>query len=824
MKNFKWSPVLVLAGLLAMASGLKAQSNPYIGFVYPAGGQRGTTFQVRLGGQRLDNLQDAIVSSSGVQARLVEYRRQLGNQEFALLNEQLKNLKAGKSVMDPAMVSMMMSDESPVMMTSEKDPVKKPEKEQPKPAATAPVKKEATSPTKTPIETPEIKPDKTAKEKTEHEKTSKEKAEKEKTDKTKSEQEKMIKDKAAKEKESMEKVDKKKIAEKEKNSVKTPEETAAAAKLMSLIQTRISEYCNRPASPSISSIAIIEVTIDPDADPGPREIRLITKSGISNPLVFHVGEVPEVCRAPMKSADFQVLGKEEASLRKRPVEEEEVRITVPCTMNGQIASGEVNRYRFNSRKGQRLVITTYARELIPYIADAVPGWFQPVIILCNADGKEVGFDDDFRFKPDPTLYYEVPKDGEYVLTIQDAIYRGREDFVYRVTIGEIPFVTSIFPLGRRISDTSKVEMTGWNLQETKLSLPPENALPGIHMITAKRKGFISNEIPFDLDTLPESFDKESNNDQAQAQKVSLPIIVNGHIDTPGDMDCFQVEGHTGDTIVAEIHARRLDSPMDSILKITDSTGKVLAFNDDYGDPGTGLNTHHADSYLMFTLPADGTYYVHLGEASHSGGEAYAYRLRISAPQPDFELRIVPSSLSLRSNNSGAVDVYAIRRDGFTGPITLDLKDPPDGFSSSKATLAANQEKIRLNLKTTLKETEAPLNITIEGHAKIYEQDITHDAVPAEDKMQAFLWRHLVPAKDMKLMVYDPSNKTPPLRIAPEPPARNEDPSAAKDGDKKIKFTKQQVASRLRELKRLYEECLLADDFYLEKVKECSDAL
>ena len=35
-----------------------------------------------------------------------------------------------------------------------------------------------------------------------------------------------------------------------------------------------------------------------------------------------------------------------------------------------------------------------------------------------------------------------------MLAINDAIYRGREDFVYRVTVGELPFVTSIFPLGR----------------------------------------------------------------------------------------------------------------------------------------------------------------------------------------------------------------------------------------------------------------------------------------------------------------------------------------------------------------------------------------
>jgi len=40
---------------------------------------------------------------------------------------------------------------------------------------------------------------------------------------------------------------------------------------------------------------------------------------------------------------------------------------------------------------------------------------------------------------------------------------------------------------------------------------------------------------------------------------------------------------------------------------------------------------------------------------------------------------------------------------------------------------------------------------------------------------------------------------------------------------KPKFTKQQIAGRLRQLKLLYEEGLLTDAFYDEKVAECESA-
>ena len=386
-------------------------------------------------------------------------------------------------------------------------------------------------------------------------------------------------------------------------------------------------------------------------------------------------------------------------------------ITVPSTMNGQIASGEVNRYRFEARKGQRLVVSVNARELIPYIADGVPGWFQPILTLCDAEGTELAYNDDFRFKPDPTLRFEVPKDGEYVLTINDALYRGREDFVYRITIGELPFVTSIFPLGARVGDTAGIEVEGWNLEKASLAPPPKNAEPGTHMIAATKGKVASNYVPFALGTLPECLDKEPNNDPSKAQKVKLPIIVNGRMDQPDDWDVFEVEGRTGETIVAEVHARRLDSPVDSFLKVTDASGKVLAFNDEHHDAASGLNTHHADSYLIVKLPADGKYFVHMGETTRKGGKEYGYRLRISPPRPDFELRVVPPNISIVGKSSAAVSVYALRKDGFDGPIKLSFKDLPEGLTSKPVTLAAKKHVTRLSVKTTLKSMDEPVSVT-----------------------------------------------------------------------------------------------------------------
>jgi hypothetical protein len=259
-------------------------------------------------------------------------------------------------------------------------------------------------------------------------------------------------------------------------------------------------------------------------------------------------------------------------------------------------------------------------------------------------------------------------------------------------------------------------------------------------------------VPFAVDTLPECLEKEPNNSIAAAQAVTLPIIVNGRIDKPGDWDVFRFKGRAGDTIVAEVHARRLDSPLDSVLKLTDASGKQLACNDDYEDKGAGLDTHYADSYLTATLPADGAFYIHIGDAQHQGGPEYGYRLRVSPPRPDFELRVVPSSVSVRGGASVPLTVYALRRDGFTNEIALALQDAPAGFKLNGAKVPANQDQVRVTLLAPPAPTEKPLSLSMEGRATIQGDEVVRRAVPAEDMMQAFAYRHLVPAKALEVAV------------------------------------------------------------------------
>jgi hypothetical protein len=165
-----------------------------------------------------------------------------------------------------------------------------------------------------------------------------------------------------------------------------------------------------------------------------------------------------------------------------------------------------------------------------------------------------------------------------------------------------------------------------------------------------------------------------------------------------------------------------------------------------------LTTHHADSRLSATLPANGAYYVHLGDTQRKGGPEYAYRLRLSSPRPDFELRVAPSSLSLRGGATVPLTVYALRKDGYSNEIALALKGAPAGFLVSGARVPAGQDQVRLTLTAPALPQKEPFTLRLEGRATIGGREVVHPAVPAEDMMQAFAYRHLVPAQEFRVAV------------------------------------------------------------------------
>lgn len=81
-------------GLVVLSAGCAlAQREAHIGYVYPAGGQRGTTFEAVIGGSGLNDAEGVRVSGEGVTAVIAKQERQVTPKEQQELKEQLEKIR-----------------------------------------------------------------------------------------------------------------------------------------------------------------------------------------------------------------------------------------------------------------------------------------------------------------------------------------------------------------------------------------------------------------------------------------------------------------------------------------------------------------------------------------------------------------------------------------------------------------------------------------------------------------------------------------------------------------------------------------------------------
>lgn len=481
----------------------------------------------------------------------------------------------------------------------------------------------------------------------------------------------------------------------------------------------------------------LRLTVSAEAKLGKRELRLVTESAMSNPLWIQVGKWPEVSETEPNDTTPNVIIDQ-----------------MPIVINGQIMPGDTDSFSFHARQGQKLVIEVGARDVIPFLADAVPGWFQATLSLTDSSGQEVSYSDSFYYRQDPVVYFEVPSDGRYTFHIRDSVYRGREDFVYRITLGELPFVTSVFPLGARYGTKVNVELQGWNLSETtyETELKSRRIFRPVEWCSLEQGDGESVRFPLQVDLLNDVFDEEPNNTIATSQEVTTRVNIHGRIDTPGDEDVYFIKGQG--KLVAEILARRQGSPLDSQLTLKDINGKEIAFNDDNEDKSQGLQTHHSDSVLEAFIPSSGAY-LHVSDTQHNGGKDFVYRLSLRSPEPDYEIRVTPGTIVARAGSTIPITVFALRRDNYDQNIELALQNAPPGFEISGGIIPGDADRVSLTLTVPATASEEPvlLEMISRGHrGRGNRAWLTHSAIPAENMVQAFITYHLIPVEDWTIIV------------------------------------------------------------------------
>jgi hypothetical protein len=126
---------------------------------------------------------------------------------------------------------------------------------------------------------------------------------------------------------------------------------------------------------------------------------------------------------------------------------------------------------------------------------------------------------------------------------------------------------------------------------------------------------------------------------------------------------------------------------------------------------------------------------------------------------------------MRGSTTVPVTVYALRRDGFDGQIELALKDAREGYALAEASVPAGEEQVKLTLKIPPLPPGEPIRLSMEGRATVGGQEVSHVAVPAEDMTQAFEYRHLVPAQELKVAMVGSFDFRPAVKLLSKTPLK-----------------------------------------------------
>ena len=490
--------------------------------------------------------------------------------------------------------------------------------------------------------------------------------------------------------------------------------------------------------PQIEEMIKVRIDIGRKAEIGIHDFRLETENGYSNRIFFEVSELAEINEVEPndKPATAFLIPK------------------LPAVVNGQILPGERDCFRFEAKKGETIVCCTKARVLVPYLADAVPGWFQPVLTLRNAEGKEVAYNDDFGDNPDPVIICKIPENGSYTLEIKDAVYRGREDFVYRISIGETPFVRSVFPLGGEMGKKTQVTLDGVNLSKSRIKLNLKKGSDNKVFFTASGNKLHSNTLSFGTSSGPEVFENE-NNDTTHPLLMPLEYTVNGKISQPGEEDWFAIDGKKGQSIILEVLAHRLGSLLDADITLFNEGNKQVAQVDDFQDKSEGMETFHADPQMIYKFDKNGKVFIRIRDVLGKGGSAYGYRLFYGKPTPDFDLRINPSNLTINQGGTASFTLFALRKFNFLGEIKLQLSGLPAGFSHSNGVIKNGQNQLRMTITAPSTCKTGSLDLKIAGKSETKNASVERVAEPVEERMQAFFYQHLLPACDFLTTVTPP---------------------------------------------------------------------
>jgi hypothetical protein len=349
---------------------------------------------------------------------------------------------------------------------------------------------------------------------------------------------------------------------------------------------------------------VAKIKIAPDAKIGEHAYRVITASGVSDLRLFYVTPFPIVEKKREKEQPDAPLA-----------------VALGTTVYGHTQGESQDHFEVELKKGQRLGVEIIGARL------QTQSIFDPHLTIAKAGGGVIDEIDDCAFsRQDPVASFVAPEDGKYRLTVKDATNSGPGECHYVLNVGSFPRPLAVYPAGGQTGETLKVRLLGdaAGPLERELKLPANPTERFELLAEDGQPAPQPNRLR--VSPFPNVLEVEPNDDIAHGvpNDKPLPIALNGIIEKVGDVDHFKVTAKKGEVFDVKVYARRLRSPLDSVLTIWNAKGGQAAGNDDEGN---------LDSGLRWTVGEDGDYFVKIEDKLGRGGPTYVYRVELTRVTP-----------------------------------------------------------------------------------------------------------------------------------------------------------------------------------------------
>ena len=487
---------------------------------------------------------------------------------------------------------------------------------------------------------------------------------------------------------------------------------------------------NDQSSPQLADRIKIIITIASDVPCGLYDLRLQGPKGVSNQLPFEVASYPNFLE-----------NKKSSKGKPNKVE------SLPSVLCGYVTPGGIDYFQFSGMKGDTIVASVKARQLVPYIADAVPGWFQPVIKIVDSRGKEVAYSDDYHHNVDPVIITTLPKDGKYTLMIHDAIFRGRQDFNYRIQLGKIPFVTGRYPAYGVVGKKVKQHIEGVNLGTSKASVKVKKE--GYHHLSFTNKIGTSNSVQFYA--LPKG--KKLIQSPKDGASLTLGTFISDSLTSQSRIKRYKIHAEEREQIIVELIGRRNGSRIDAVMRLRDENGNVVVEVDDTEDPIQGLMTFHADPVLKYTPSSSETMILEVEDLHRGYGKDYHYLLCRHRQMPSFNAFVSPANITIPSGGTATFRVDVKGR--LKRPADLIVKGLPRGYTTSSLRLRAGRRwDVSITSPKGAEVKRFPIEVKMEYPGPDGRE--LADVLPVDKMLQAFYYEHHIPAAELALDVTEAS--------------------------------------------------------------------